>query len=193
MNGYYDPISGEFVSVGAYPAFGYSGAEMIGADVDDDLADLFSGPPPRMMRRPMNLPQQMADARDVDPHAVLVRSQQDRRRRILDLGIPETVIAANQTALIEIRPQRVFRTEKLAFPNGIASSLTLVSASVGQNSQLAGGGPVPLETFANNAFNTRERLWDTASPGINVQLNIRNDTGAPVTARGTLIGTATVR
>lgn len=188
-----DLFSGYDVSGGV--AVGYSNAEMIGFDE-------FGAPVRRPMptrgrpRVPAALVKDarvMEMAREVDPNAVFVQNQVDTRRRYIDLGIPSTVIPANSSALITVRTQRVFRVEEVIVPDGIASALVLIAASVGQNSQLAGGAPVPMDVFSSKSFRPKGVLWDTANPGIDIQLNIGNTTGAPVTFIGDLRGTATVR
>jgi len=184
----YDPISGEFVSFGDNVAIGYENAEIIGDAVDD----IFGAPQRRGV--PAGLAQRMGADRNVDPNAVLVRSQVDTRRRYLDLGIPETNIAAGAEVLIEIRPQRVIRIEELLIPDALADLVSVTAAFVGQNSQMAGGSPVPGAAYSTKAAGLQSKLlWDTANPGITVQLRVKNnDTDAQV-LRGTLRGTTTVR
>jgi len=163
---------------GEYAALGYVEDELIGHDGGGRLA--------RVAR-------QMGEAREIDPHAVLERQVRQKRRRFLDLGIPQTTIAAGATEVIEIKPQRTFRTQDMIIPDAIATGLRLRAVSVGQNSQLAGGSPVPLEAYSNLCYRPRMVLWDTAQPGVLIQLSIENTTGAPVDLVGTLRGTATVR
>ena len=186
----FDPISGEFVSFGDdYAAIGYENAEIIG----DDISDLFGAAPRAARPQRAQVAQRMAVDRNIDPNAVLVRSQVDTRRRYLDLGIPETSVPAGATALIEIRPQRVIRIEEIIIPEAIADDFVFLSALVGQNSQFAGGAPVPCSTFSTASLRALKRLWDTANPGITIQLTVRNTSAGPLTFRGSLAGTTTVR
>lgn len=177
--------------VGGYPSVGYSNAEMIGA-VPGRMPMATRGRPhvPGALIRDARV---MDMARQVDPNAVFVQDQVDTRRRYIDLGVPSTVIPANSSALITIRTQRVFRVEELIVPDTIAGSLVLIAASVGQNSQMAGGSPVPMAVYSEKSYRPKGLLWDTANPGIDIQLNIGNTTANPVTFIADLRGTATVR
>jgi hypothetical protein len=182
----YDPISGEFVSFGDNVAVGYENAEIVGDAVDD----IFGA----RIRNASGLAARMGADRNIDPNAVLVRSQVDTRRRYLDLGIPETAIAAGAEVLIEIRPQRVIRCEELLLPDTEASKFLITAAFVGQNSQFAGGSPIPGEAYSTKAAGLQSRLlWDTANPGITIQLRVKNIDAQSATFRGTLRGTTTVR
>lgn len=184
----YDPISGEFVSFGDSVAIGYENAEIIGDAVDD----IFGAPQRRGV--PAGLAQRMAADRNIDPNAVVVRSQVDTRRRYLDLGIPVTPIGIGAEVLIEIRPQRVIRIEEFLIPDELADKVSVTAAFVGQNSQMAGGSPVPGAAYSTKAAGLQSKLlWDTANPGITVQVRIKNNDPAAINFEGTFRGTTTVR
>lgn len=191
----------------SHAALGYSNADMLGLDDDDfvsigdELDDLFSGEDEiigaaakkKVKSAVAAIARKMAQVREVDPNAVLVRQQQDTRRRYLDLGVPVTSITTLATEIIEIKPQRVFRAEDFIIPDEVATECEMVSATVGQNSQLVGGSPVPLASYSHLCYRPRGILWDTANPGILIQLGIRNFSAATVVFRATLRGTSTVR
>lgn len=169
----------------------------IGEDWEDELNDLFAGEEEIISGGKAGklaaLARRMKAIRSVDPKAVIVKSQQARRRRVLDLGLPVTTIAAGATQVIEVKPQRVFRAEDLTIPDAVAQACELVSAQVGQNSQLAGGSPVALDAYSNLCAHRSGFLWDTANPGILIQLQVRNYSAGSVDFRGSLKGTSTVR
>lgn len=172
-------------------AIGYEEDEIIGDEWEDALGAT------RRRRGGGNklarLSRKMAELREIDPDAVLVKRETQSRRRFLDLGLPVTTIGAGATEVIEIKPQRTFRAQDFLIPDSIAAGLRLRAVSVGQNSQFAGGSPVPLETYSTLCYRPRMILWDTAQPGVLIQLSIQNTTAGDVEVTGTLRGTATVR
>lgn len=136
---------------------------------------------------------QMGRLRNVDPNAVLVRSEIAKRRRVLDLGMPVVSVAGGATSTITIQTQRTFRTERVYIPDGIAEDFVVTQAFVGQNSQFAGAAPVAAAGWSNKTFDPKGVLWDTANPGIFISLTVQNTSAAAVTWSGSLRGTSTVR
>ena len=73
---------------------------------------------------------------------------------------------------IEVKPQVLFRGERLAVPPSIARYFDIVDIKVGKDSQLAASGILPAEAFETRAVGVRMEL-DTAEPGIVITLRVR--------------------
>jgi hypothetical protein len=90
---------------------------------------------------------------------------------------------------IEVKPQVLFRGERLAVANSIAPFFTINDIKVGKDSQLAASGNLPAEAFSNLSVGVRMEL-DTAEPGIVITLTVtNNDTAAAHDFRAVLYGT----
>jgi hypothetical protein len=123
-------------------------------------------PPPR--RRP--LPEH-------GPRVVHTEASHEKRRHF-PIGFTQTAIAPGTVAEIEVKPQVLFRGERLAVAPSNARSFNIVDIKVGKDSQLAATGEMPAEAFSALAVGVRMEL-DTAQPGIVIVLIVRNtDTSA---------------
>ena len=87
-----------------------------------------------------------------------------------------TPIPAAQTGQIEVKPQVLFRGERLAVPNSLVLNFNISDVKVGKDSQLAAPGDMPAECFSNISVGVRMQL-DTAEPGITITLFPRNTDG----------------
>jgi hypothetical protein len=166
---------------------------MLGDDDEDALNTIFSGSDPRQ-NAVAAVMKKIARAKAIDPHAAVLSDIKQTRRRVLQLGItPVLAVAAGATAQVTARTARVFRTEDIVLPDDTATGFELISAFVGQDSQLAGGAPVALDGFSYLSAHRSGVHWDTAYPGIDIVLNVRNHTAGPLDFRGEFKGTAAVR
>jgi hypothetical protein len=82
-------------------------------------------------------------------------------------------IPANTTQQVEVKPQVLFRGERLAVPNSIVLNFQVADIKVGKDSQLASPGNMPAECFSNVSVGVRMQL-DTAEPGITITLFMFN-------------------
>ncbi len=103
-----------------------------------------------------------------------------------------TPVGAGLTGSIEVKPQVLFRGERLAVPNSIVLNFNISDVKVGKDSQLAAPGDMPAECFSNISVGVRMQL-DTAEPGITITLFPRNtdpNTAHPFSSvlYGTVVG-----
>jgi hypothetical protein len=84
-----------------------------------------------------------------------------------------TPIPPNTTQQVEVKPQVLFRGERLAVPNSIVLNFQVSDLKVGKDSQLASPGNMPAECFSNVSVGVRMQL-DTAEPGITITLFMFN-------------------
>ena len=93
----------------------------------------------------------------------------------LGLGTLAFTSSSGTTLTLSAKPQRGFRGERVVLdirrvgPTAIASPVILARFAVGDLNQLVGGGALPAEIFAADAFGVRLML-DAAFPGVNVDL-----------------------
>lgn len=98
-------------------------------------------------------------------------------------------IAPLTTPGIEVKPQVLFRGERLAVPNSIVLNFAVSDIKVGKDSQLAAPGAMPSECFSNISVGVRMQL-DTAEPGITITLFMNNtDANNPHSFSSVLYGT----
>jgi hypothetical protein len=98
-------------------------------------------------------------------------------------------IPANSTQQVEVKPQVLFRGERLAVPNSIVLNFQVADIKVGKDSQLASPGNMPAECFSNVSVGVRMQL-DTAEPGITITLFMFNtDQNNPHPFASVLYGT----
>ncbi len=118
------------------------------------------------------------------------------------LGLGQIVFtnASPTTLVLTARPQRAFRGERLvisqqkALAAGQFRQVQITDIKVGDVSQKVGGGSLPVEVFASDAFGVRLML-DAAVPGVDITLTLQIDSapgvGDFVSLSGALIGRAT--
>jgi hypothetical protein len=109
---------------------------------------------------------------------VRVHSEEPQHERQFPIGFELTNIAAGDEEDIEVKPQVLFRGERLAIAQSIARYFDVLDIKVGKDSQLAATGPLTGEAFETRAVGVRMEL-DTAQPGIVITLRVKNiDTAA---------------
>jgi hypothetical protein len=95
------------------------------------------------------------------------------KRRHFPIGFTQSQVQPGQVAEVEVKPQVLFRGERLAVAPSNARSFNIVDIKVGKDSQLAATGEMPAEAFSALAVGVRMEL-DTAQPGIVIVLIVRN-------------------
>jgi hypothetical protein len=135
----------------------------------------------------------MAEARQIDPNAVVVRERAEDTRREFHLGFDSgpVLVAAGGAFQVQALPQVTFRSERLVVPSFLAPFFTIDNIIVGKDSQTAVGfSPVPASTYSEVAVGVRLSL-KTANLGNTIILAGTNVDVAGHRFRATLIGTAT--
>lgn len=123
----------------------------------------------------------------------LVTSTPDVARRQV-APIPSQQIAAGATVTLTFRPQRPLRIERLVL-DGFVNNQTglggifVSEINVGAEPQFVNSGDAPISVFSPFSFGTALQ-GNTAVPGIDVSIQIRNTTGQPATIGGAVIGTS---
>lgn len=108
-----------------------------------------------------------------------------------------TLTSVTPIGFLEARPQRAFRGERLVLSisrsAGAASALALLSEFlVGDYKQLVGGGSLPADVFASDAFGVRLML-DGSTPGVLYHLDFQGlaiPPGESIVIAGAVIGRA---
>ena len=99
--------------------------------------------------------------------------EEPKNQRQFPIGFSLDDIQPGDEVDIEVKPQVLFRGERLAVAPSNARSFNIVDIKVGKDSQLAATGEMPAEAFSALAVGVRMEL-DTAQPGIVVVLIVRN-------------------
>jgi len=141
-------------------------------------------PPPQ--RRAQYQPQHHAPQHQ-GPRIVHQEPTHEKRRHF-PIGFTSIQIPAGTVAEVEVKPQVLFRGERLAVAPSNARSFNIVDIKVGKDSQLAATGEMPAEAFSALSVGVRMEL-DTAQPGIVIVLIVRNKDTVPQDFDAVLYGT----
>jgi hypothetical protein len=107
-----------------------------------------------------------------------VVKEEPKNQRQFPIGFELANIAPGDEEDIEVKPQVLFRGERLAIAQSIARYFDVLDIKVGKDSQLAATGALTGEAFETRAVGVRMEL-DTAQPGIVITLRVKNiDTAA---------------
>lgn len=165
------------------------GAELMGADLfglDTFAGDEMGGP---ARRRPaqMSQAQKIALARAAGGAAVGKRHGQGAYEQVLPF--PATTVLSTLSADIELRPQRLFRVERMTVGSSIARYFVITGISVGQDPQFVATGQVPAEIFSEVGVGVRLK-GATANLGNTVVISVINidTTAVSQVFRGAIIG-----
>lgn len=173
-----------------YGAIGYSeivGAlqEIVGTTDEETLAEVLSG-----LQEYVGAAAQPGLVRAVrDRAGVLVQNQQLTNKRLLFSGAGSTAIATLATTNVTLRPQDLWRIQRISVPSNIAFDLVFNDVKVGQKSQFVDSGELPCASFSEVAVGN-PILLDTANVGNTVILETTNIAGATRTFRAGVFGTA---
>lgn len=189
----------------------------VGADSDDDLDGIFAGdddddseevagdqiigldqilgalaavkpkkPKPKGMTQGqlLQLVQQLSGA------GARVVKQSKNRNDIYEqpLPIPPTEFTAGQALDIELRPQRLFRSERLVVDSTIAPFFRILDLKIGQQTQFVASGALPATIFTEVAVGVRLK-GDTANLGNTIIVSAQNISNATRVFGGAILGT----
>lgn len=162
------------------------GAELLGLDAF--AGDEFFGGRRPPAKSSMSRGQKIALARAAGGSAVGKRQGQGSYEQVLPF--PATTVLSLAQTDIELRPQRLFRVERLTVGSSIARYFVITNISVGQDPQFVATGQVPAEVFSEVGVGVRLK-GATANLGNTVVVSVLNiDTTAPSQVfRAAIIGT----
>jgi len=103
----------------------------------------------------------------------LLRSVAPRSAREYALGLGSTSIAGRSSARINVKPQVIFRPERLLVPSWLAMDFLVTDLKIGRRSQLVPKGAIPAVMLTENAFGVRLRM-DTAHPSMFITISVAN-------------------
>ena len=121
--------------------------------------------------------------------AVAVKNKELTNKRMLFSGAGSTAIATLATTNVTLRPQDLWRIQRVSVPSNIAFDLVFNDIKVGQKSQFVDSGELPCASFSEVAVGN-PILLDTANVGNTVILETTNISGATRTFRAGIFGTA---
>lgn len=104
------------------------------------------------------------------------------------LPIPPTSFLTGQALDIELRPQRLFRTERLVVDSTIAPFFRILDLKVGQNTQFVASGALPATIFTEVAVGMRLK-GDTANLGNTIVISVQNIDANTRVFGGAIVGT----
>jgi hypothetical protein len=171
-------IVGRSMIVGAGPTARHD------ADFDELVEELTGAEPAPMPPHPAHARAHPAHAHAVHPRGLPAAYQRHEQPAVVEehpthtrefpIGFTSAQpIPANTTQQVEVKPQVLFRGERLAVPNSIVLNFQVADIKVGKDSQLASPGNMPAECFSNVSVGVRMQL-DTAEPGITITLFMAN-------------------
>lgn len=107
-----------------------------------------------------------------------VVKEDPKHQRQFPIGFQFDQVQPGDEEDIEVKPQVLFRGERLAIAQSTARYFDVLDIKVGKDSQLAATGSLTGEAFETRAVGVRMEL-DTAAPGIVITLRVKNiDTAA---------------
>ena len=119
--------------------------------------------------------------------AKLIKSRQfDRLRKYL-LGVQQLAVGAGVQATINSQPQYPFRPYRYMIPATFAPNFVVDALSIGQQPVFVAAGAVPAEVFSEVAVGGSV-LWDTASIGNQVSVQVTNISAGNADFRSALFG-----
>jgi hypothetical protein len=116
-----------------------------------------------------------------------VVKEEPKNVRQFPIGFELANIAPGDEEDIEVKPQVLFRGERLAIAQSIARYFDVLDIKVGKDSQLAATGALTGEAFETRAVGVRMEL-DTAQPGIVITIRVQNTDTAPHDFKAVLYG-----
>lgn len=172
--------------------------EILGDEDDDALAEIFGADSDEMggkRRRPrrrgrankrLRMARLAALARAAGGAVTKNRKRVDVREQ--PLPIPPTSFTTGQQQDIELRPQRLFRTERLVVSSVIAPYFRVLDVKIGQETQFVASGALPATIFSEVAVGVRLK-GDTANLGNTIVVSLQNIDTSTRTFSGAIIGT----
>lgn len=128
--------------------------------------------------------------REGEPNQARMRLAVPTKPRYLIMGFGRTAVAAATAGVVITQnPQKIFRPEKLVWPNDTAGAFSITDVRIGTNSQFVTNAGVAARMFAEDATEVLLGL-DTAQTSQNVSLVVTNNSAAQVVAEPSLLGPA---
>ena len=129
--------------------------------------------------------------------SVIVQDQPQNGSRRQVCPVPSVTVPAGDTAQVQVAPQRLFKTERISLSQTDAAGAAVTGCivtdvKVGQNSQFAASGNIPVDSFRPDAVSAFVDL-DTADIGNLVTVTYSNPTAADIVVAGALFGASIVR
>lgn len=169
--------------------------EILGDDEDEILADIFGAAPAKKSRKSRAMMARMRKLRAIKAIAAAraaggAVSRRKSRRNVYEqpLPIPPTDFTSGQQQDIELRPQRLFRTERLVISSVIAPFFRVLDVKIGQETQFVASGALPATIFSEVAVGVRLK-GDTANLGNTIVVSLQNIDAQTRTFSGAIIGT----
>lgn len=120
-------------------------------------------------------------------NAALVKSRGMNRMRKYLLGLNSLAVGAGAAATVNSQPQYPFRPYRFVVPSTFAPNFVINSIFIGQQPVFVAAANISAEVFSEVAWGT-EVLWDTASIGNQVSLQITSLAAAAADFRGAMFG-----
>jgi len=188
---YLDEFSGDSIYMGDDLADVFAGEEMILAG-DEIIGVDELGRVVRKAKRPLN-PAQKLRALALAKAAGGAATRPKERNNVFEqpLPIPRTSVGAGLSADIELRPQRLFRSERLVVPSTIAAFFDITDVKIGQQTQFVASGALPATIFSEVGVGVRLK-GDTANLGNTIVVSVTNNDVATQVFGGAIIGTVII-
>lgn len=120
----------------------------------------------------------------------LARIQPTAQTQVLDfpLGLDGVAVAASATETLQVRPQRVFQTERFAVASTVAPNFLIGDLVIGRDSmKVANGGFTAAEVFSQAGVGVALRGF-IARPGIDIAVTVKNLVATAQPFYGSIIG-----
>lgn len=178
--------------------------EILGEDEEDVLEEIFGElddyemgarrrPRRRRRRRKASRRKSLARMAALARMAGGAVSRKKVRRNVFEqpLPIPPTSFTTGQQQDIELRPQRLFRSERLVVSSVIAPFFNVLDVKIGQETQFVASGALPAQIFSEVGVGVRLK-GDTANLGNTIVVSLQNIDTETRTFSGAIIGTVII-
>jgi hypothetical protein len=133
-------------------------------------------------------PFQQALANKLKQRAPIMPRVQPKKARQYAIGFGPEVVPAGKTITLTTQLQMMFRGEKI-INSGDTDGLYVENIFVGTRMQRPNLGGIPVVVFGSSSFDS-EVVMDTAAPGVNIAIIVRNAATDPRTFAATIFGKA---
>lgn len=158
------------------------GAEVIGVDDDVEVGAVRPAPR-RVVRMPMPGFSQLAKAARLEKamraQPVIAEKPYTKSRNV-PLGVDsQAEIASGNAIILSVVPNGPYRPDYLIIPDDVAPDFVIYSLSFGRINGLGGANEVPAATYLDTASDKLGKFdCGTVSPGVPIQIGVRNISGA---------------
>lgn len=100
----------------------------------------------------------------------------------IDIALGNKVtLAIGATVTYTVTVSTPFKPEELVIPSWLAPNVSVMAIDIGPNRYIDGNNGVPGDIYSE-VSNTRKVSWGTVQTGVPIQIQLRNDSAAAVTA-----------